>query len=88
MNEYEVTLYYAMYGSTTITVEAEDEDEAMDEARAEDPHIDWDYEDEVDSDIECTAYDIDDEESDTIEYNPSIHRLPWQAHDKQPSIEN
>ena len=88
MNEYEVTLYYTMYGSTTITVEAEDEDEAMDEARCGYIDVDWDSEEETDSDIECTAYNIDDEESDTIEYNPSIHRLPWQAHDKQPSIED
>ena len=88
MNEYEVTLYYTMYGSTTITIEAEDEDEAMDEARFHAENIDWDDEEETDSEIDCTAYDIDDEESGDNEYNLGRSTPPWQAHDKQPSIED
>ena len=88
MNEYKVTIYYTMYGSATIAVEAENEDEALDAAREGYINIDWDYEEETDSDIECITENIDGEESGDNEYNLSTHRLPWQPREITPSIEN
>ena len=88
MNEYEVTINYIMHGSATIAVEAENEDEALDAAREGYINIDWDYEEEIDSDIECITENIDDEESGDNEYNLGRSTPPWQAHDKQPSIED
>lgn len=64
MNEYQVTIYYSQDGYQTITVEAEDEDEAWDLAHedADEYDIEWDYIESYDAEIELTERDINGED--------------------------